>query len=243
MPPQKLTKFQGTLWFQCLQTGVLIKRCYAYPDHDKYMRRKNGGSFADAACALTWLGKSKESGKISLKKYNDIVSFMAQELEGELVEAPDMEPSKPFFDYRSEFPWMYPEEDFLSVETVLEWKSQDSERRGKRKRKMPWVLQTQGLRNWELEADQFPLRMNCLVHLVPGGVCLEDMDTPLLPGKYGNQRVSELTGLEGVERDALLVLSKKPPEEGSSSSGSEEPAVNDGSCIFGRPKKRQRKAS
>lgn len=114
MPLQKIVSFRGRKFFQCLYSGVLLEKCYAMPDRDRYWRRSNGGSFADAACAVAWLESEKEKGKVSGKKFDYLMEAMRQELipnrpELALVSAPEMKPDEPYWGYREEHPWVLQE--------------------------------------------------------------------------------------------------------------------------------------
>lgn len=93
MPLQRIVSFNGNKYFQCLHSGVLTLKCYALPTKDG---RKNGGSFADAACALAWMSKQVDDKKMTEKKYHEMLGKIKEELipnypaETQLIEAPEM---------------------------------------------------------------------------------------------------------------------------------------------------------
>jgi len=229
MPQQKVVKFKDDFYFQCLHSGVFVKKCYALPDFDRYRRRRNGGSFADAACAVAYIENLNQKKKMSDKKYAQLLMSIRQELvpnrpDLELISAPEMTPEEPFFEYRVTYPYMTGEDFFLTVPEVLEWRKEDKERReGKTIYKGPHPYQFRGDKMYELDLDQFPFDMKCLICPFPGGILLEDMDTPK---KGRNHKAEEVTGLDRVERDSLVFLFKKFKEEKKKKSESEEDALS-----------------
>lgn len=217
MPLQKIVKFKGQFFFQCLHSGVLIKHCYAYPDFDRYKRRKNGGSFADSACAVAYLETQLKNGKISIKKHANLMESIRMELiphrpDLELIEAPNMTPDRPYFEYRKDYPYMYDESLFLDVQTVLQWRKDDKEhRQNTRKERGPYIYQTVKGTIYPLDKEQFPLRQDCIIHPFEGGVLLEDMDSQI--HRDCGEFIDKLTDIQNINRDSLIILSKKPKEE------------------------------
>jgi hypothetical protein len=119
MPLQKIVSFKGKKFFQCLHSGVLVEKCYALPDRDRYWRRSNGGSFADGACAVAWLEDQKSQKKVSEKKFEYLMEGMRKEfLQEILISAPDMSPEFPYWGYREEHPWVL-QEGLISIPSLL----------------------------------------------------------------------------------------------------------------------------
>ena len=213
MPLQKIIKFNGRFCFQCLYSGVLLDRCYAYPDYDRVSgRRKNGGSFKDAACAVAWLKEKHKEGKITDKKYRFLITEISKEVIKEkgqdLIAAPEMDPFSPLWEYQADFPWMLAEDLLLDVSTVLEWREEDKKRKEEREKNpqgKPWIYQTLNGTVYPLDHSQFPLSQDSVIHVSPGkGVILEDQDAT------GSS--AELIGNSmGVypSKDAILILNKK----------------------------------
>lgn len=213
MPLQKILKFNGGHYFQCLHSGALMEKCYAYPDFDGFRRRKNGGSFFDAACAVAWLEKNHETGKITDKKYTRLLMEIKREVcteKGqELIAAPEMKPGMAFWDYRNDYPHMIAGDFLLTVEEVLEWKEEDKRRREERSKDdpKPYIYQTINGEIYQLDHEQFPMRQDSVIHICPGkgiGIILEDFDAT------GSSRdlIGDSLGT-APNKDCILILSKK----------------------------------
>lgn len=221
MPTQKIVTFKGEDVFECLYTGLKIKECYAIPN--KAGERKNGGSFADSACAWAWLLQEFNEHKMTKKKLqtyqtlveNDLGLDVNQNLEpaprfdiGDLEEGYE---ELPLLSYRKEFPFMYRPDLALNVDEVLKEKERNKkEKEEKEKPSKSRIYQITNNDMYELEKTQFPLHYNCTIHFGKTLDCivLQDLGTSRSHSGHANPIIKEITGLE-LNEDALVIISKK----------------------------------
>jgi hypothetical protein len=230
MPPQKIVKFQGKNFFQCLHSGALLERAYALPERDARNRRRNGGSFSDAACAIAWLEKQRDLGKVSYKKYERLMEDIRRELipdrpSLQLVSAPEMDPESPDFSYRKEYPWVHQEDLYLTVSQVLDWRSEGKEGKGEKEPK-PYFYQFLSTGDhYPLDHDQFPMPINSLVCVNKGRVLLRDQDQ-----KQGLNPHLEALDLPCIPGDFILISSKKLGRK-RKRNGEGEPKARKSRCL------------
>lgn len=218
MPSQKIVTFKGEDVFECLYTGLKIKQCYSIPN--KSGERKNGGSFADAACAWAWLLQEFSDHKMTKKKLQNYQVLLEDDLglstEQNLEPAPrfdigDLEEGYeelPLLAYRKEFPFMSRPDLYLDIEEVM--KEKEKKKKEKEEKEKPMkskIYQITADDMYELKKEQFPIGSRYYVHFGKTLDCvvLEEMEDHL---DHDNPITQEITGLD-LRGDALVIVSKK----------------------------------
>lgn len=221
----KLVRIGDKYYQTCLWSGTMLESRYGIPKRRRDGSVSRSGSFADAACATSWVVANVESPQKQAKMLEDLALDLGVEVSQLMQAPPQLNPLNQNFDYRETVPWMYRPDLHVSLETDLRARKLGSEERKERKRKgseaRRFLLYEFG-ENGEVrvEPDQLsvgevkefvplPLSLRKLVYLVHKG-----KDVLLLceeGGKTDNVHLRTLFGehAKGLVGNALA-LTKKP---------------------------------